>query len=347
MDTYISSKYVRGKTLGKGATSQVIECTKKETGKKFALKILPTAMGMNHLAFNNEKHILQLLDHPNILKMWEEHTDSWNYYIFTDLCEGGELFERLVDKSNPMTAKLASELVRTMLLAIQHCHEKQVVHRDLKPENFVFKSAARDGKMVLIDFGCALIVEDTVPYDDIVGTPYYLAPESAVGERYVRTGDVLKSSDVWSIGIIAYIMLTGRPPFNGNSNTEMYQQIVNSTLKFPTGIELSESFKDFCWLMLQKSPKRRIKVSEALAHKWIQGKGKSCEVSDEVIQVLRQFNKQSKLKKAVTKSLARNMSRATQDKVREQFTRLDQNGDQALDVSELSYMFMDMGFSKN
>merc|ERR1712073_128222 len=117
------------------------------------------------------------------------------------------------------------------------------------------KDKSPDSDMVLIDFGCAKEVEDATPYKDLVGTPYYLAPESAAGHKYVRTGKVLKSSDVWSIGVIAYVMMTGRPPFNGRSNNEIFSSIIKKPLKFPASVKLSKSFIEFCQLMLKKSPK--------------------------------------------------------------------------------------------
>jgi len=347
-DTYIKSKYTLGETLGKGGSCRVVACVAKSSGKKFALKIMSNREKINLELFNKEKDILRKLDHPNIMTFHEDHVDNENYYIVSELYEGGELFDRIVDRKNPLTESRVSHLVRTMLLAIQHCHSKNIVHRDIKPENFVFQTKDHDSEMVLIDFGCAKIVDDDTPYKDLVGTPYYLAPESAVGHKYIRTGKVLKASDVWSIGIIAYVMLTGRPPFNGQSNTEIFQNIIKKPLKFPSKVKLSKPFIEFCQLMLKKSPKRRMKLEAALAHKWVQGKSTSDEkVSEDVIRVLRQFNQQSKLKKAITKTLAANMGSEPEKKIQEHFNRLDTNGDQALDANELSLLLRDMGFAKN
>merc|ERR1719273_2769518 len=150
-----------------------------------------------------------------------------------------------------------------MLSAIDHCHRKNIVHRDLKPENFVFKTEDQDSDMVLIDFGCAKVVKDDVEYKDLVGTPYYLAPESAAGHKYIRTGAVLKSSDIWSIGVIAFVLMTGRPPFNGHSNTEIFSSIIKKPLKFPATVKLSQDFLKFCKEMLKKSPKRRMTLEKA------------------------------------------------------------------------------------
>jgi len=346
-DLYISNKYESGITLGKGGSCRVLQCTKKATGEKFALKIMAKQEKMNAELWEKERDILQMLDHDNIMTFVESHDDSDNYYIVSELYEGGELFDRIVDQNNPLTETRVSELVRTMLLAIQHCHSKDIVHRDIKPENFVFKSKDKNSDMVLIDFGCAKQVEDKTPYKDLVGTPYYLAPESAVGHKYIRTGLVLKSSDVWSIGVIAYVMLTGRPPFNGQTNTEIFQNIIKKPLKFPHKVKLSKPFIEFCQLMLKKSPKRRMKLEAALKHPWVQGKNTSnTKVAEDVIRVLRQFNQQSKLKKAITKTLATNMGTEPQKKIREQFDRLDKNGDGALDATELSLLLIDMGFTK-
>jgi len=347
-DAYIKDKYIMGETLGKGGSCRVVACVDKSSGKKCALKIMSHREKINSELYHKEREILQMLEHRNIMKFHEAYSDHESFYIVSELYEGGELFDRIVDRKNPLTETRVSELVRTMLLAIQHCHSKKIVHRDIKPENFVFRTREKDSEMVLIDFGCAKIVDDETPYKDLVGTPYYLAPESAVGHKYIRTGKVLKSSDIWSIGVISYVMLTGRPPFNGQSNTEIFQNIIKKPLKFPSKVKLSKSFIEFCQLMLKKSPKRRLKLEAALAHRWVEGKNTSNEkVPDDVIRVLRQFNKQSKLKKAITKTLAANMGLEPEKKIKEHFDRLDKNGDNALDADELSILLMDMGFSKN
>lgn len=289
-----------------------------------------------------------MLSHPHIIAFKESHVDANNFYILSELCEGGELFDRIVDKAHPITEKRAAELVSTMLKAIKHCHEKDIVHRDLKPENFVFKTKDPDSDMVLIDFGCAKQVQDSTEYKDLVGTPYYLAPESAAGHKYIRTGSVLKMSDIWSIGVIAYVLMTGRPPFNGHSNTEIFSSIIKKPLKFPATIKLSKPFIDFVQKMLKKSPKRRITLDLALKHPWVSGEEvTNQQISDDVLRVLRQFNQQSKLKKMITKTLAAHMGKEPQAKIQAHFKRLDKNGDGALDAEELSYLLMDMGLCQS
>jgi len=347
-EKYINQKYKMGKALGKGGSCSVVVATERATSQRFALKILKVKEKINQDLFEKERKVLTMLNHPNILSFKEAHIDEKNYYLVTGLCEGGELFDRIVDKDHPITEKRASQLIRTMLEAIQHCHKRQIIHRDIKPENFVFKTREWDSEMVLIDFGCAKIVEDNVSYKDLVGTPYYLAPESAIGQRYNRTGLILKSSDLWAIGVIAYVCMTGRPPFNGNSNTEIFSNIVKKPLKFPKGIELTPPFKDFCQKVLKKSPKKRLSLEHALQHPWVSGEQASeKKISPDVIRVLRQFNKQSKLKKAITKVLAANMGDEPKKKIREHFSRLDKNNDGSLDLKELTVLLTDMGIAEN
>jgi len=345
-DTYIKDKYICGKTLGKGGSCTVMEATQKSTGEKFALKIMFVKEKVNKELYEKERDILQTLDHTSIIKFVECHVDVNNYYMITQLCLGGELFDRIIDKRNPITEKRASQYIRTMLEAIKYCHDLNIVHRDIKPENFVFKTRAQDSELVLIDFGCAKIVEDETKYDDLVGTPYYLAPESAAGRRYVRTGSVLKSSDLWSIGVIAYVLMTGRPPFNGNSNQEIFNNIIKKPLRFPAKVNVSQPFIEFCRNILKKSPKRRMKLDDALNDAWVKGIATSDEkISEDVIKVLRQFNKQSKLKKAITSKLARNMSQEPKKKIEDHFNRLDKDGNGALSADELSFLLMDMGYT--
>jgi len=325
----------------------VVEATRKSDEKRFALKIMSKREKMNADLFAKEKEILALLKHDHIIQLEETKEDANHYYIVTALCGGGELFDRIVDKSQKMTEKRAAKLVQTMLQSIEHCHKKNIVHRDLKPENFVFKDKSPDSDMVLIDFGCAKIVEDATEYKDLVGTPYYLAPESAAGHKYTRTGKVLKASDVWSIGVIAYVLLTGRPPFNGHSNTEIFSSIIKKPLKFPAGVKLSKPFIDFVKKMLKKSPKQRMTLGDALKHPWVSGEEASDrELSSDVIKVLRQFNQQSKLKKAITRTLAAHMGKEPQAKIKEHFQRLDKDNSGGLDSSELALLLQDMGITK-
>merc|ERR1712154_387845 len=152
-------------------------------------------------------------------------------------------------------------------------------------------------------------------YKDLVGTVYYLAPElAAQSSRGSKTGKVLKCADIWSIGVITYVMLTGRPPFKGRTNKDIFTHIIKDTLQFPADVELSDGFKDFVRKALVKNPYKRISIDEALRHPWVQGKAAAeIQLNKDVIRYLRQFNYQSKLKKAITRCLAKNMMEAADE----------------------------------
>jgi len=347
-EKWIGENYKLCRTLGRGASSKVLECEEKATGKKYALKIMLKSRKRNEELYYKETEILKLLTHKNIVSFEGRFQDFEHFYLLTNLCSGGELFDRIVDRRTFITEVQAGKLVRTMLLAVGHCHQKHVVHRDLKPENFVFKTKAKKSDLVLIDFGLARRVEDDTVYEDFVGTPFYLAPECAV-RNYVKTGRILKASDVWSIGVIAYVLMTGRPPFSGKSNSEILRKIVKTRVKVPRGIVFSEVFSDFIKKILTKSPGKRIRLQDALAHPWLKGKKVATDkpIPESVIKVLRQFNKQSKLKKAITKVLANKMNAAEEEQIRTQFNRVDLNNDGMLSSDEIAILLMDIGYSKH
>merc|ERR1712087_731325 len=259
------------------------------------------------------------------------------------------LFDRIVNPEYSITEKVAASLIGDMLKAIQYLHEQNIVHRDLKPENFVFATTANDANIILIDFGCAKKVEDDKEYKDLVGTVYYLAPElAAQSSRVSKTGKVLKCADIWSIGVITYVMLTGRQPFKGKTNKDIFTHIIKDQLKFPSDVELSDGFKDFVRKTLVKNPYKRITIDEALRHPWVQGKAAAeIQLNKDVIRYLRQFNYQSKLKKAITRCLAKNMSQEPEKEVHRHFTRLDKDGNGFLDADELKLLLLDMGFAEH
>lgn len=341
-------QYAFRRTLGKGASCRVVEAiNKSDPSEKLAIKIMSKDKAITKTLYNHEVKILTKLQHKNIIKLINNMQDDSNYYVLTGLCEGGELFDRIVNPNFNITEKTAAHLIRDMLLSLQYCHQKNIVHRDLKPENFVFETEEEDANIVLIDFGCAKEVNEETEYKELVGTVYYLAPELAAQTSKVpKTGKVLKAADVWSMGVIAFVMMTGRPPFKGRTNKEIFTNVIRDTLQFPDDIELSDGFKDFVKQALIKNPHKRISLEDAIRHPWVQGKdAKEIAINKEVVRYLRQFNYQSKLKKAITQCLARNMSEEPEKEVRRHFARLDKDGDEKLDEDELKLLLLDMGFA--
>jgi len=345
----VHKRYQFRRTLGKGASCRVVEAIDKEDKtKKLAIKIMSKDRPICKTLYDHEVAILSQIEHENIVKYIDGTEDEQNFYVLTGLCEGGELFDRIVNPEFKITEKVAASLVQDMLRSIEYLHEMNIVHRDLKPENFVFESNDSEANIVLIDFGCAKKVQDDAEYRDLVGTVYYLAPELAAQSSRVRkTGKVLKCADIWSIGVICYVMLTGRPPFKGRSNKDIFTRIIKDTLRFPADVELSEGFKDFVTKALVKNPDKRLTITDALNHPWVQGKSANeIQLNKDVIRYLRQFNTQSKLKKAITKCLAKNMSQEPEKEVHRHFTRLDKDGNGYLEEDELELLLLDMGFAR-
>jgi calcium-dependent protein kinase len=359
-DAQITKRYEFGRTLGKGASCRVVEAKSKngKNASKVAIKIMSKAKPISKDLYNHEINILKNLKHPNILSLVSYEEDIAFYYIITKLCEGGELFDRIVDKNSKITEKQAAHLLRDSLIALKYCHDRNIVHRDLKPENFVFETKAEDSPIVLIDFGVAKQVGDDEEVPDLVGTVYYLAPELVVQTpaykdrddiiKLRRTGKVLKAADVWSMGVIAYVMMTGRPPFKGHQNNEIFNSIIKKQLLFPKDVELSESFKDFVRKILVKNPQYRMSLEDAINHPWIQGNTATNErINKDVVHYLLQFQYQSRLKKAITRLLAASMSKEPEEEVRKHFIRLDKDGDGYLDIKELQVLLMDLGIAES
>jgi len=332
------------KTLGEGASCRVVLATRKSDNLCVAMKIMSKTKKVHEVMYNNEIKILSELKQSNIIRLVEYGMDTKDFYIVSQYATGGELFDRIVSEEWNLTEKSVAIIIRDMLRAINYLHKLQIVHRDLKPENFLFESKDKDAKIILIDFGTALVVEDDKSYDDLVGTPYYLAPESASSQKS-RTGAELKASDIWAVGVIAYICLTGSPPFYGKTNRDICKAIVRNKLRFPARTEFSKAFVEFCTKCLKKRPSQRMTMDEALMHRWVIGDAASdSKINLDIVRSLRQFKHQSKLKKAVAKILAQNMGQGPEDKIKEHFRRVDIDKNGALDLKELTIMFKELGF---
>lgn len=177
-----------------------------------------------------ELAILTQVDHPNIIKFHETYIDYRYVHIVMELSEGGELFEKIVEMHR-FTEAMAASLMKKILSSVKHLHEHGICHRDLKPENFLFSDNSPDAEIKLIDFGLSKRfgsiqeLDPTEKMHTIVGTPYYVAPE-------VLKGSYEFKCDVWSLGVILYIMLCGYPPFEGDNNKEIFKRVLQQKLEF-------------------------------------------------------------------------------------------------------------------
>uniref|UniRef100_A0A0B6YCF0 Protein kinase domain-containing protein n=1 Tax=Arion vulgaris TaxID=1028688 RepID=A0A0B6YCF0_9EUPU len=263
----IRRKYEFKDTLGTGAFSEVVLAENKlERGKFNAVKCINRrGLRGKEEALENEISVLRRLNHPNIVRLVDVFEDKTHVYLVMELVTGGELFDRIVEKGS-YTEKDASQLIRQVLEAVDYMHDRGVVHRDLKPENLLFYSPADDSKIMISDFGLSKM-EGSGIMATACGTPGYVAPEVLAQQPYG------KEVDCWSIGVIAYILLCGYPPFYDENDAELFKQILKAQYEFdsPFWDEISESAKDFIRHLMCKESKERYTCKNSIAHPWISG----------------------------------------------------------------------------
>jgi len=239
----------------------------KETGKEYAVKIInKTSVGADMARLATEMEILKQVDHPNIISL-KEIVDTKNcLFIVTELVTGGELFDKIVELGQ-YTEKEAAILVSKMVSAIAYLHEKGIVHRDLKPENLLLKDSENISEVKIADFGLSKIILPRIMMQTACGTPGYVAPEVLQAIGYD------KEVDMWSIGVITYILLCGFPPFYNENLPELFEQIMKADYDFPEDYwkEVSENAKDFIRKLLVVEPKQRLTGKTALQHPWLSG----------------------------------------------------------------------------
>ena len=208
--------YQLGQVLGTGAFGEVRKCVSRTSKLIRAVKIIKkeSMSKEEEESFKQEMATLKKLDHPNILKLYEVFEDSKKYFLVTEYCKGGELFEEIVNKIT-FSEHEAAGIVKQVLQGVSYCHNIGIVHRDLKPEN-ILVDKEQGGILKIIDFGTSAEYDkqDGAKLSTIHGTSYYIAPE-VLKKKYNE------KCDVWSIGVILYILLSGKPPFDGKSDNEI------------------------------------------------------------------------------------------------------------------------------
>lgn len=253
--------------LGSGQFGTVRKCIQRSTGKVFAVKTIRKTYEQID-AIRREVELLQEVNgHPGIISLVDVFEDANDIHIVTELCDGGELYDYLaghMELREDMVAPLfeeakAARILNAILESVAYLHDRNIVHRDIKPENFLL----HNGSLKLIDFGLATLhdPEVDVPLSELVGTPFYLAPE-VLKEQYSG------ACDMWSVGVMAYILLVGRPPFVGETNSDIMASIRRGHFTFE-GVQLSEGAQDFIKSLLKRDPRRRMPANKAMEHPWI------------------------------------------------------------------------------
>ncbi|KAL7066915.1 putative calcium-dependent protein kinase [Cryptosporidium serpentis] len=252
------------KSIGKGTYGSVCCGVNRLTGAVRAIKSIPLAKVKAMDRFMKEINIMKNLDHPNIVKLYETYQDHKNIYLVLEFCSGGELFDRIIQQGN-FDEAYAAYLMRQIFSAIFYCHEHGIVHRDLKPENFLFLNNQNNAPLKIIDFGLATKFNKiNTTLTTRAGTPYYVAPE-------VLSGEYDQQCDLWSLGVILYILLCGYPPFYGSNDNIILQKVKTGYFIFKDKDwkDISPLAKDLICKLLTYNPKGRICARDALQHPWI------------------------------------------------------------------------------
>ncbi|KAG5176968.1 hypothetical protein JKP88DRAFT_270786 [Tribonema minus] len=290
--------YELGPVLGKGAFSTVHLATRRSDGARYATKVVSRRKlpAIDEAALRLEAKVLLELDHPNIVRLVAWYEEKEVFYVLLELCEGGELFDRIVRKSC-YTEKEARDLVTLLLDAIAYCHERDIMHRDLKPENLLLVSKSDDANIKVADFGFAKVADNSKGLHTQCGTPGYVAPEILKRQPYG------KEVDVWSVGVICYILLGGYPPFQDENQVRLFMKIKKGTFTFHPKYwdAISTDAKDLISRMLVVDPQQRITAAQALKHPWIRTPAAVLEKRDldSTLDQLRYFNARRKFKSAI------------------------------------------------
>jgi len=286
-----------------------------------------------------EIKIMAPLDHPNIIRLHEYFETPEAIHLVLELCSGGELLDKLnTQPDNRFTEVVACQLVHSMLSAVRYCHNNNIVHRDLKLENFLFENRSSSSELKLIDFGLAHIYENQNLHTS-VGTPYYVAPE-VIRKNYNS------KCDIWSIGVLAYMLLSGTPPFNGNNDIEILKAVEKGHFHFNFAAfnNISSFARDFIVKCLTLDVSHRPTAEQAQKHPWFQNlNNKSSAISLPNLQQLRQFPRKSKLCRIFMEVIAHTMNSRQIKELRVEFSKLDLDNSGEITLNELQTALQNQG----
>ncbi|KAK4366285.1 hypothetical protein RND71_014165 [Anisodus tanguticus] len=336
-DKDFDKRYSIGKLLGHGQFGYTYVATDKSSGDRVAVKRIEKNKMVLPIAVEDVKREVKILKalagHENVVQFYNSFEDDNYVYIVMELCEGGELLDRILSKKDSRyTEKDAAVVVRQMLKVAAECHLHGLVHRDMKPENFLFKSSKEDSPLKATDFGLSDFIRPGKKFQDIVGSAYYVAPE--VLKR--RSGP---ESDVWSIGVITYILLCGRRPFWDKTEDGIFKEVLRNKPDFrrKPWSNISNSAKDFVKKLLVKDPRARLTAAQALSHPWVREGGDASEIPLDisVLSNMRQFVRYSRLKQFALRALASTLDEEELADLRDQFSAIDVDKNGVISLEEM------------
>ncbi|KAL9689149.1 hypothetical protein QQ045_033581 [Rhodiola kirilowii] len=333
--------YILDKELGRRQFGIIYLCTERSSGIKYACKSISKAKLIASKDIENVRKEIAILQHlsgqPNIIEFKGAYEDKLNLHLIIELCSGGELSDRITAKGS-YSEKEAANVGRQIVNVVHICHLMGIMHRDLKPENFLLASKDEDAVIKATGFGLSVFIEEVRIYRDLVGSAFYVAPE-------VLKCKYGKEIDVWSAGVMLYILLSGFPPFCAETEKGIFDAILEGKLSFeeapwPT---VSDSAKDLIKKMLTMDPKKRITAAEALEHPWLkEGRDESDKPMDSAVLIrMKQFHTMNKLKQFAQELIAENLD----DEEIKRLTQRFRNTDTDL-IGSITYEELQTGLSR-
>ena len=271
----LNDRYILGEQLGWGQFGVIRTCSDRTTGEVLACK----SIAKNRLVTSDDiqsikleiEIMTKLSGHPNVVDLKAVYEEEDFVHLVMELCAGGELFH-LLEKHGRFSENEGRVLFRHLMKMVLYCHENGVVHRDLKPENILLATKSFSSSIKLADFGLATYIKPGQSLHSLVGSPFYIAPE-------VLAGAYNQAADIWSAGVILYILLSGMPPFWGKTKSQIFEAVKAADLRFPSEPwdRISESAKDLVRRMLCIRPSQRFTAQEVLDHCWMESDSTNLE----------------------------------------------------------------------
>ncbi|KAF9664845.1 hypothetical protein SADUNF_Sadunf16G0060400 [Salix dunnii] len=352
---HLKEYYNLGRKLGHGQFGTTFLCVEKATGKEYACKSISKGKLLTSDDVDDVRREIQIMHHlaghPNVVSIKGAYEDAMAVHVVMELCAGGELFDRIIKRGH-YTERKAAQLTRTIVGVIEACHSVGVMHRDLKPENFLFVNESEDSPLKAIDFGLSVFFKPGDILNDVVGSPYYVAPE-VLRKRYGP------EADVWSAGVMVYILLCGVPPFWAEKEHDILEEVLHGDLDFTSDPwpNISASAKDLVRRMLVRDPKKRLTAHEVLfynhlsrkyanaertyrfpaGHPWVHDDGVAPDkpLDPAVLSCLKQFSAMSKIKKMALRVIAENVSEEEIAGLKEIFKMIDTDNSGQITFEEL------------
>lgn len=331
----IENTYKFIKELGAGAFGKVYLVEHRQTKKTYACKRLSKKKIKNKESIISEINLLKQLDHPNIVKLFEVYEDKVYLFLVMEELKGGELFDRILSRAqnkNYYSEKDVCRLFKQILCGIIYCHDNGICHRDIKPENIVFNEESESSNVKIIDFGLSKSFHSkNHDMKTRVGTCFYMAPE-------VIKGDYDEKCDVWSLGVLLYVLVSGRAPFNGSDDNAIIKKIMEGKLEFKW--EGWKNISDECKNLIKRmlvDVEKRPTAAEVLQDSWIVKEAPSA--SDKPLNIeleeIKQYACSDKLSKAISGFVAFRLKEEDVKELNDIFKEIDRNGDGALSLPEL------------